>query len=74
MIAELNQEGRGDKGDIAQMLRRLAEAYEMKGEHDEAAKLKKSAEDIRREVQGSRFAQLPDTESSYDLMIFHGDR
>lgn len=56
------------------MLRRLAEAYDLKGQHAEAAALKEKAESIRREVQGARFDALPDTEESYDLMVFHGDR
>ena len=56
------------------MLRRLAEAYNLKGRHAEAATMKEEAESIRRKVQGERFDALPDTEGSYDLMVFHGDR
>jgi len=56
------------------MLRRLAEAYDLKGQRDEAATLRQKAESIRRDIQGSRFDGLPDTEESYDLLVFHGDR
>ncbi|KAM0801935.1 hypothetical protein BDR22DRAFT_146042 [Usnea florida] len=74
LVAELNEKGRGDQGDTARMLRRLAEAYDLKGRHAEAATMREKAESIRRKVQGERFDALPDTEGSYDLMVFHGDR
>lgn len=71
VIAELNEESKGDKGEIARITRKLAEAFELKGEYETARDLKKSAESMRREIQGDRFTELPDTDLSYAMMSFH---
>jgi hypothetical protein len=74
LICELNEKAKGDKGDTARISRMLADVLEMKGEVDEARELLASAEAIRQAIQGQRFAELPDCEDSYNLMVFHGDR
>lgn len=37
----------------------------------EAASLKQEAEGIRRELQGAEFANLPDDDHSYSLLVAH---
>ncbi len=37
----------------------------------EAAALKKEAQNIRRELQGAEFANLPDDDYSYSLLVAH---
>lgn len=37
----------------------------------EAAALKEEAESIRRELQGAEFANLPDNDYSYSLLVAH---
>lgn len=71
VIAKLNEPAKGDKGEVARMQRKLAEAYELKGEHDTANALKTEAEAWRKEIQGDRFNLLPDTDLSYSMMNFH---
>lgn len=71
VIAKLNEESKGDKGEIARVSRKLAEAFEVKGELETAQDLKESAESMRKEIQGDRFAELPDTDLSYAMMSFH---
>lgn len=36
-----------------------------------AAALKKEAESIKRELQGAEFANLPDNDYSYSLLVAH---
>lgn len=67
-MAQRNTPSKGDEGEVARMQRKLAEALEMKGESDEAAKLKNLAETTRREIQGARFESLPDCDLSYAMM------
>ena len=66
---EITESTKGDKGEVSRVSRRLAEALELDGQVDEAQKLKLEAEDIRKEMQGERFANLPDTEHSYNLLV-----
>jgi hypothetical protein len=73
-ICELNESAKGDRRDTARVLRMLADALEMKGMVEEARRHKLEAEGIRRAVQKERFAELPDCEESYNLMVFHGFR
>ena len=37
----------------------------------EGEALKEEAESIRRELQGTEFANLPDNDSSYSLLVAH---
>jgi hypothetical protein len=74
LICELNEKAKGDKGDTARVIRRLAEAYELAGRVGEGAALKEQAEQIRKEIQGSLFDGLPDSEDSYDLLVWFGYR
>ena len=71
VVAELNEVSKGDKGETARVTRKLAEAYELKGDRDTAKDLKESAESMRREIQGDRFEELPDEDISYAMMNFH---
>ena len=71
LIAKLIQPSKGDPGEVARVQRKLAEVYEQKGALDEATRLKNEAEAMRKEVQGERFAELPDCDLSYAMMSFH---
>jgi hypothetical protein len=70
LICQLNEKRKGDQGDTARVLRRLAEAYELNGEVSKAASMKQTAERIRELLQGERFEELGDTELSYDLLVY----
>ncbi|WEW60104.1 hypothetical protein PRK78_005589 [Emydomyces testavorans] len=61
---------KGDQGDTARVLRALAEAYEGLGRHEEAEEHRIQAEDIRKQIQGERFNELPDCEQSYNLLVY----
>lgn len=52
----------------------MADAYEQKGDAQEAEKLHADAEAIRRQIQGPRYDELPDTFDSYQLMVWSGYR
>jgi len=52
-------------------MRKLAEAYELSGDEAQSTSLKKRAEAMRKEIQGPRFATLPDEDQSYAMMSFH---
>lgn len=71
IVAKLKKSSKGDNGEVARVQRKLAEALELAGETDEAQKLKTEAEAMRREIQGSRFEDLPDCDLSYAMMNFH---
>lgn len=71
VVAKLNEESKGDKGETARVTRKLAEAYELNGEISKAKELKESAELMRRKIQGDRFQELPDEDLSYAMMNFH---
>lgn len=71
IIAKLNQPFKGDNGEVARMQRKLAEAMELKGNTQEALQLKADAEKMRKEIQGQRFDELPDSDLSYAMMNFH---
>ncbi|KAF2191377.1 TPR-like protein [Zopfia rhizophila CBS 207.26] len=68
-LAEQNQATQGDKGDMARVLRKLAEAYYLKGEMAKGRKFHAEAEAIRKELQGNRDANLPDCEEAYDQLV-----
>jgi hypothetical protein len=70
LVCQLNEKRKGDRGDTARVLRRLAEAYELKGDAAQAASFKEMAEDIRKQLQKERFSELGDTEQSYDLLVY----
>jgi hypothetical protein len=74
LISEANEKAKGDQGDTARIMRRLADAMIANDQVEEGITLKEEAERIRETVQGERFKDLPDCEESYDLMVFHGDR
>ena len=59
-----------DKGEIARVLRRLATAYELKGDADTARATHTEAAAIRKTIQGNVSGQLGDSYESYDLMIW----
>jgi hypothetical protein len=71
IIAELNEPSKGDKGETARIMRKLAEAHELNGDITEATNLKTRAEAMRKEIQGDRFDLLPDTDLSYAMLNFH---
>jgi hypothetical protein len=84
LICQLNELKKGDKGDTARIIRRLSDAFRMKGDkekaagqiteaeanHKKAVELRTEAETYRRESQGERYLQLPDCERSYNLMVY----
>jgi hypothetical protein len=74
VICEANANGKGDHGDVARVLRLLADAHKQRGDFEEAEKLHAEAEGIRRRVQGGRYHTLPDTYESYQLMVWSGYR
>lgn len=71
IITKLNQPFKGDNGEVARVQRKLAEALELRGDAEEALKLKLDAETMRKEIQGHRFDELPDSDLSYAMMNFH---
>ncbi len=71
LTTELGRVSKGDSGEVARAQRKLAEAYELKGDLAKAAKLRQEAEFMRRQIQGVRFAELPDCDLSYAMMNFH---
>ncbi|TGO07322.1 hypothetical protein BTUL_0292g00080 [Botrytis tulipae] len=71
IIAQLNESSKGDKGETARVLRRLAEAYELNGDQEQGSNYKMQAETIRKQIQGARFEKLPDEDQSYAMMSFH---
>jgi len=84
LICQLNELKKGDKGDTARIIRRLSDAFRLKGDqqkaaglnieakanHEKAVELKTEAENYRKEIQGERYAQLADCERSYNLMVY----
>lgn len=71
IITKLNKGLKGDNGEVARVQRKLAEALELKGDVEEALKLKLDAEAMRKDIQGHRFDELPDSDLSYAMMSFH---
>lgn len=71
IIAQLNESSKGDKGETARALRKLAEAYELNGDQEQGSNYKLQAETIRKQIQGARFEKLPDEDQSYAMMSFH---
>ena len=71
ILASLNQVSKGDMGEVARVERKLAEAFDLKGDFEEASRLKAAAETKRKDIQGARFDELPDCDLSYAMMNFH---
>ena len=71
LVAKLNEKSKGDQGETARIIRKLAEAMELKGDHKAAKELKDSAESMRKAIQGERYYELPDSDLSYAMMSFH---
>jgi hypothetical protein len=71
IIAQLNEKGKGDKGETARVMRKLAEAYELNGDIEKSGSLREQAEAMRKEIQGARFEMLPDNDLSYAMLSFH---
>lgn len=70
MTCGLSEKKKGDRGDTARHIRRLADALRLNGEEEEAEQRRLEAETIRKEVQGERFHTLPDDERTYNLMVY----
>lgn len=70
VIAKLNAPSKGDLGETARVTRKLAEAYELKGDSEKATELRDSAEAMRQAIQGERFSTLEDNDLSYAMMSF----
>ncbi|XMA19798.1 hypothetical protein WAI453_012589 [Rhynchosporium graminicola] len=58
-----------NSGEIARVLRKLADAFSTDNRTSEAAICHEEAETIRRELQKVMLVKLPDKESSYDLHL-----
>ncbi|CAN9407555.1 unnamed protein product [Alternaria alternata] len=68
-LCRVAEKNKGDAGDTARVMRRLAEALELAG--DKTGKYKRlEAEAVRRKLQGSRAEELGDTERSYNMLVF----
>jgi hypothetical protein len=52
------------------MMRKLSQVLDLQGQKDEAAEIAATAQSIRRNIQGERFYSLPESDYSYDLMVF----
>ena len=71
ILCELREKAKGDKGEIARVTRRLAEAHLLNGNLDEASRLKEKAESMRKEIQKHREWQLPDSEMAYNILVWN---
>lgn len=67
---QLNDTEKGDRGDTARVMRKLAKALEKQGILSMAEELEIEAQEIRKKVQGERFESIPESDYAYDLMIF----
>ena len=69
-MAQLNASGRKDKGEVARVCWKYAQALEaVSPANDEAESYRQKAKDIRLEIQGARFDQQPDIDDTYDLLV-----
>ena len=68
-IAEFNAAAKGDNGEVARVSRKLATALYEQKDFTEARQLHKSAEEVRKQLQGALYSDLPDTDSSYDVLV-----
>ena len=66
---EITEPLKSDKGEIARIVRRLAEAFEIDGQQEKTKELKADAEVMRKIIQGARFEDLSDTEHNYNLLV-----
>jgi hypothetical protein len=71
LICNFREKAKGDKGEVARVTWRYAQALSLKGKTVEAAQLAASAEEMRREIQKNRTWQPPDEERRYDILVFH---
>ena len=69
-ICRVAEKVKGDAGDTARVMRRLAEALCLAGEDREGLQLRLEGEAVRRKLQGARAAELGDTERSYNMLVF----
>jgi hypothetical protein len=69
-LCRVAEKNKGDAGDTARVMRRLAEALEKAGVSKDGAMLRLEAESVRRKLQGSRAETLGDTERSYNMLVF----
>ncbi|KAI4654999.1 uncharacterized protein J4E78_007179 [Alternaria triticimaculans] len=68
-LCRVAEKNKGDAGDTARVMRKLAEALELAG--DKTGRFKRlEAEAVRRKLQGSRAEELGDTERSYNMLVF----
>lgn len=67
----MREKAKGDKGEVARVTRRLAEAYGLQGDHEKEARLTLQAEFMRKAIQRGRAWQLPDSERSYDILVYN---
>jgi hypothetical protein len=65
VVAKLCECAKGDKGEVARVTRKLADAMQAKGGKEEAAALRNQAEAMHLEIQKDRIIQLPDEPRSY---------
>ena len=69
-VCQINEAQKGDKGDTARILRRLAEALQLNGEFVEANELEDEVGSIRKKLQGPSFDVMGDTEESYNTLLW----
>jgi len=69
VMCTINEPMKGDKGETARVWRMLAKALELNGQIEDSIAMKSKAEAVRKKVQKERYDVLPDTESSYNLMV-----
>ena len=68
-LAHTNEEVSGGKGEIARTSWLLAKALRMDGQEDEARKLHRAADEVRKAIQGAEYEEMPDAAESYDCLI-----
>lgn len=71
-LAKRREFSKGDQGETSRVTRKLAEAYELKGDVARAREYRDSAEAMREAIQGPQFSDLEDTDLSYAMMSFNG--
>ncbi len=56
-------------GDVARVLRRMAEVHFRKGQSGDGERTKALAEKMRRDIQGEEYDEENDTEEGYNLLV-----
>jgi hypothetical protein len=69
LIAQFNEARKGDEGEIARVMRKLADICYLEGETEKGDKLRSKAESVRKKLQLKQEPKLLDNESSYDLLV-----